>query len=297
MESVSPGISVSRSGPVLHIHLDRAEKRNAITRTMYEAMADALAEGDSDRAVRVILVSGAGEAFCAGNDLNDFLAGPPSGTEGPGFRFLRAISTAKKVQVAAIHGSAVGVGTTMLLHCDFVFAAPSTRLSLPFVNLGLVPEAASTLLLPRIAGHLRAMELLLLGEPIDAATALQWGLVTRVIDEDSLMDAATELAMRISALPPSAARLTKQLVKDDRTGIQLRIEQEGAIFAAQLRSPEFQEAGAAFFEKRKADFSRFEAALATDLPGRQPTSRSRPGRHLAGHNRAANRSDRPQERS
>jgi enoyl-CoA hydratase/carnithine racemase len=142
-------ITVSRIGCAVHIRLDRAGKRNAITRSMYDAMAEAIVEAEADETIRAVLFSGAGEAFCAGNDLNDFVADPPTGMDSPGFRFLRAISTAEKVLVAAVHGSAVGVGTTMLLHCDLVVAARSARLSLPFVTLGLVPEAASTLLLPR----------------------------------------------------------------------------------------------------------------------------------------------------
>jgi enoyl-CoA hydratase/carnithine racemase len=171
---------------------------------------------------------------------------------------LRAISAASKVIVAAIHGPVVGIGMTMLLHCDLVVAARSARLSIPFAKLGLVPEAASTLLLPRAIGHRRAAELVLLGDPIDAETALEWGLVNRVVDDQSLLDAARELTSRIGSLPPSAIRLSKELLRDDRAGIALRIQQEGSLFLAQLRSPEFQEAGTAFLEKRSADFSRFK---------------------------------------
>ena len=252
-----PGmVAVSRTDRTLHIRLDRPDKRNAVTRAMYDAMTGAIAQAEADDAVRVVLFSGAGEAFCAGNDLNDFLAEPPTGTSGPVFCFLRAISTASKVVVAAVHGSVVGIGMTMLLHCDLVVAARSARLSLPFTKLGLVPEAASSLLLPRAIGHLRAAELVLLGDPIDAATALQWGLVNRVVDDETLLDVAGELTSRIGSLPPSAVRLSKQLLKDDRAGIALRIQQEGNLFLAQLQGPEFQEAGTAFLEKRPADFSR-----------------------------------------
>jgi enoyl-CoA hydratase/carnithine racemase len=250
-------ISVEHIGHVLHIGFDRPNKRNAVTRSMYEAMTAAMAIAETDPAVRSVLFSGSGEAFCAGNDLNDFVADPPTGMESPAFRFLHAISTAQKVLVAAVHGAAVGIGATMLLHCDLVVAARSTKLSLPFVALGLVPEAASTLLLPRAVGHLRASELLLLGEPIDAETALRWGLVNRVVDDEKLIDAAMELATRAASLPPSAVRLTKQLLKDDRGGVAVRIEQEADIFVERLRSPEFQEAASAFLEKRPPDFSRF----------------------------------------
>jgi enoyl-CoA hydratase/carnithine racemase len=141
-------ITVNRIGRALHIRLDRADKRNAVTRSMYEAMTEAIAIAETDPAIRAVLFSGAGDGFCAGNDLNDFVGDPPTGMESPAFRFLYAISTAQKVLVAAAHGAAVGIGTTLLLHCDLVIAGRSARLSLPFVSLGLVPEAASTLLLP-----------------------------------------------------------------------------------------------------------------------------------------------------
>jgi enoyl-CoA hydratase/carnithine racemase len=200
-------VDVSRTGGVLHIRLNRPDKRNAITRSMYEAMADAVAIGESDDAIRVVLFSGAGEGFCAGNDLNDFLAHAPKGTEGPAFRFLRTISTATKVLMAAAHGNAVGIGATMLLHCDLVVAAHSVRLSMPFVSMGLVPEAASSLLLPRAIGHMRAVELLLLGETIDAATALRWGLVNRVVDDTELMEVCRpSKAASISAALMAAVR-------------------------------------------------------------------------------------------
>jgi enoyl-CoA hydratase/carnithine racemase len=255
---MSQEINVSRIGHALHIRLDRADKRNAVTRSMYEAMVDAIAEAETDEAIRAILFSGAGDGFCAGNDLNDFLADPPTGTDGAAaFRFLRAISTAKKVLVAAVHGAAVGIGTTMLLHCDLVVAARSAKLSLPFVALGLVPEAASTLLLPRAIGHRRAAELLLLGEPIDAETAFRWGLVNRVVEDETLIGVAIEVVTRVGSMPPSAVRVSKQLLKDDRGEVAERIEQEAGIFVDRLRAPEFQEAASAFLEKRAADFSRF----------------------------------------
>jgi enoyl-CoA hydratase/carnithine racemase len=250
-------ITVNRIGRAFHIRLDRADKRNAVTRSMYEAMTEAIAIAETDPAIRAVLFSGAGGAFCAGNDLNDFVGDPPTGMESPAFRFLRAVSTAQKVLVAAVHGAAAGIGTTMLLHCDLVVAARSAKLSLPFVALGLVPEAASTLLLPRAVGHLRATELLLLGEPIDAETALRWGLVNRIVDDERLIDTAMELVTRVASLPPAAVRLTKQLLKDDRGGVGVRIEQEADIFVDRLKAPEFQEAASAFLEKRPPDFSRF----------------------------------------
>jgi enoyl-CoA hydratase/carnithine racemase len=254
---MSQAITVSRIGRALHIRLDRADKRNAVTRSMYQAMVDAIAEAENDEAIRAILFSGAGDGFCAGNDLNDFLADPPTGMDSPAFRFLRAISTAKKVLVAAVHGAAVGIGTTMLLHCDLVVAARSAKLSLPFVTLGLVPEAASTLLLPRAIGHRRAAELLLLGEPIDAETALRWGIVNRVVEDGTLIDVAIGVVMRVGSPSPSALRLSNQLLKDYRGGVAERIEQEASIFMDRLKAPEFREAASAFLEKRAPDFSRF----------------------------------------
>ena len=254
---MSQEITVSRIGHALHIRLDRADKRNAVTRSMYEAMVDAIAEAETDEKIRAILFSGAGDGFCAGNDLNDFLADPPTGMNSPAFRFLRAISTAKKVLVTAVHGAAVGIGTTMLLHCDLVVAARSAKLSLPFVTLGLVPEAASTLLLPRTIGHQRAAELLLLGQSIDAETALRWGLVNSVVDDATLIDVAIEAVTRICSLPPAAVRLSKQLLKDDGGDVAARIAQEAGIFMDRVRAPEFQEAASAFLEKRAPDFSRF----------------------------------------
>jgi enoyl-CoA hydratase/carnithine racemase len=257
MPEVAQEVEVSRTGAVLHIRLNRADRRNALTWPMYSAMSDAIADGEADGGIRTILFSGSGEAFCAGNDLNAFMADPPSGTDGPVFRFLRTISAAKKVLIAAVHGACVGIGATMLLHCDFVVASRDARLSFPFMNLGLIPEAASTLLLPRAIGHLRAAELLLFGKAIDAETAMQWGLVNRVVDPEALTAAADELTSLIGSLPPGAVQLAKGLMKDDRTGISARIEQEAGIFVDRLASPEFREAGTAFLERRPADFSRF----------------------------------------
>jgi enoyl-CoA hydratase/carnithine racemase len=222
-------IEVTRSGPVLNICPNRPASRNALTWAMYEVMSEALADAETDAAMRVIQFSGAGDGFGAGNDLGAFLAAPPSNLDSPAFRFLRTISTVSKVLVAAVHGAAVGVGTTLPLHCDLAVAARSARLSLPFVNLGLVPEAASTLLLPRAVGHLPAAELLLLGKPIDAETALRWGLVNRVVDDDGLMAIVEELISDIVTLPPAAVRRSKALLKDDQAGVAQRIEQEGTI--------------------------------------------------------------------
>jgi enoyl-CoA hydratase/carnithine racemase len=243
-------VEIIRDGPVMHIRLNRAHKLNAVTRAMYDAITEALGVAEVDDGITVVVISGAGDAFCAGNDLADFLAYPPASTDAPAFRFLYAISSATKVLVAAVHGAVVGVGATMLLHCDFVVAARNTSLSVPFVELGLVPEAASTLLLPRAVGHARAAELLLLGNPIDAETAAQWGLVNRVVDAAELMAAAGAIASRIASLPAASVRLTKALLKGDQSAVARRIEQEGAVFLDRLRGDDFQQKAATFLANR-----------------------------------------------
>jgi enoyl-CoA hydratase/carnithine racemase len=219
-------------------------------------MADGIAAAEADPAIRVILLCGNGESFTAGNDLKDFTDPPPQQGERASARFLRLISTAAKVVVAAVQGPAVGIGTTMLLHCDLVVAAESARLQLPFVNLGLVPEAASSLLLPRLIGYRRAAEMFLLGQPLPAAQALDWGIVNRVVPDAELATAARALAAEIAARAPAAVRHTKALLKSPKTSVPERMAEEGAIFAAQLRSPELKEAVAAFYGKRKPDFSK-----------------------------------------
>ena len=254
------GIASARRGAVAEIVFDRPDKRNAITVAMYAAMADALDAAEADDAVRVVLFHGNGGAFTAGNDLQDFLAHPPDGPDVPVFRFLRSLAGARKPLVAAVQGPAVGIGTTMLLHCDFVLAAEDARFALPFVNLGLVPEAASSLLLPRLAGYQRAAELLFLGDPFDAATALRLGLVGRVLPEGELLAAARSLAGRLAGKAPEALRATKALLKSACATVAGRMEEEASVFTRQLHSNELKEAVAAFFEKRPPDFSRAPSA-------------------------------------
>ncbi|HEY0836095.1 MAG TPA: enoyl-CoA hydratase [Azospirillum sp.] len=255
---MSEHITVSRSGGVLEIRLDRADKKNAITTAMYRAMADALDRADADPGIHAVLFSGAGDSFTAGNDLNDFLAAPPVLTDSPGGRFIKTIATARKVLIAAVHGSAVGIGTTLLLHCDLVYAGRSARLSLPFVKLGLVPEAASSLLLPRLVGHQRAAELILLGEPFDADTAHTLGLVNRVVEDADLLATARAAAAAIAALPPSAVQQSKALLKTNAASVAECMADELKHFAAQLRSAEFREAASAFLEKRPPNFAGLE---------------------------------------
>jgi len=242
-------VLVSQADGVCELRLNRPDKRNAITLAMYDALWDAIVRAEADDSVRAILLSGAGAGFTAGNDLHDFVSHPQTGDHGP-VRFLRLLPKIHKVLIAAVHGSTVGIGVTMLLHCDLVLAARSTRLSMPFVKLGLVPEAASSLLLPRLIGHQRASELLLLGVPIDAATALNLGLVNRVVEDDVLLEEARTLARSVAEQPAGALRATKQLLKSE-TGMSARIEEELQAFQERLGSAEFKSAVQAFFGKNR----------------------------------------------
>ncbi|HVW70616.1 MAG TPA: enoyl-CoA hydratase [Steroidobacteraceae bacterium] len=246
---MSDQISVATADGVCEIQLNRPEKRNAITQAMYAALIDALNEARADESVRVVLVSGAGASFTAGNDLKDFLSAGELGDENQAVRFLRLLPTFRKVLIAAVHGQTVGIGVTLLLHCDLVVAARSTLLSMPFVKLGLVPEAASSLLLPRAIGHHRAAELLLLGTPVDAAAAQSLGLVNRVVEDEALMEEARKLARAVAAQPPSALLATKRLLRSEVGSVSGRIEEELEAFRTQLGSAEFKAAAQAFFGK------------------------------------------------
>jgi len=248
-------ILTSIADGILTITFNRPDKKNALTGAMYAALADTLEAAETDGTVRVILFTGNGGAFTAGNDLQDFLTNPPEGENTPVFRFLRAISMASKPMIAAVSGVAVGVGTTMLLHCDLAYAAENAKLSLPFVNLALVPEAGSSLLLPRMVGHHRAAELFLLGEPFTAATAKEYGIVNAVFPEDKLLGEAMTVARKIAAKPPTAVKLTKQLLRQAKGDVAGQMATEGAHFRAQLKSAEAREAMTAFFEKRPPKFA------------------------------------------
>ncbi len=248
----------SRDG-VLCIEIDRPEKKNALTAAMYQGMADAIKSAEADAKVRVVLIHGKPDVFTAGNDLQDFLDNPPRDDARPVFQFLYGISRAQKPIVAAVAGVAVGIGTTMLLHCDLVYAAPNARLQLPFVNLGLVPEAASSLLLPALVGYQRAAELLMLGEPFDAHKAREIGLITDVVPADRLFDTAMAQARKLVEKPAASLRLTKQLLKQAQAeAVAQRIKLESDHFGVRLASPEAKEAFSAFLEKRKPNFSAFD---------------------------------------
>jgi enoyl-CoA hydratase/carnithine racemase len=251
-------ITTQAADGVLTITFDRPAKKNAITAAMYGLLADALRRAADDPAIRVVLFAGHPAVFTAGNDLEDFLKTPPSGDESPVFRFLHAISTAEKPLVAAVRGAAVGVGTTMLLHCDLVYAGLNARFSLPFTQLGVCPEAASSLLLPRMVGYHHAAEKLLLGEPFGADEALAIGFVNQVLDDDAVLAHAEGVAAKLAALPASSIRTTKWLMKNDDGGAIIdRMAKENQAFRDLLASPAAKEAMSAFLEKRKPDFRQF----------------------------------------
>ncbi len=249
-------VLVSRDGAVLTIIMNWPDKKNALTGAMYGAMADALASAASDTSVRVVLITGTGDAFTAGNDLGDFVDAPPTGGDSPVIRFLVALSSASKPVVAAVNGLAVGVGTTMLLHCDLVYAGHSATFSVPFVNLALVPEAASSLLLPRRIGHARAAELFLLGGRLDARQAEAMGLVAAVFDDDRLVDEALRRARALATKAPTAVRATKALMKRGDEFVADRMQAESELFRLQLKSSELKEAIQAFREKRAPNFDK-----------------------------------------
>ncbi len=255
---MSEHVVVTLDAGVLEIRLNRPEKKNALTRDMYAAMADAMAASNEDKAVRALLLTGTGDAFTSGNDIRDFQARATTNAESSSGRFLPTISTLKKPLVAAVNGMAIGIGTTMLMHADLIVAARSAILRMPFTPLGLVPEAGSSLLVPQAIGLRRANALLLLGEAIDAATAADWGLINAVVADEELMPTARAMAARLAALPPEALRQTKALIKAGAPGLQERMAEELVLFRQRVASPEAGEAFAAFVEKRKPDFSRFE---------------------------------------
>jgi enoyl-CoA hydratase/carnithine racemase len=251
-------IKTELNGGVLTVALARPEKKNAITQAMYAALSEATERARTDDAVRVLLFRAEGDSFSAGNDIGDFIA-IGSQTEQPFdmsvFRFLKALADLDKPAVAAVRGRAVGIGLTLLLHCDMVVAAEDALLSVPFVNLALAPEAASSLLLPQALGHQRAFELFALGEPLDGRTALAWGLVNRAVPAAEVEATAADLAARLAARAPNSLRKTKRLMRDAEA-LWRRMQLEGEAFGSQMKSPEAMEAFMAFTQKRAPDFSK-----------------------------------------
>jgi enoyl-CoA hydratase/carnithine racemase len=257
-------IATERTGSILRIQLNRPTKRNAMTSAMYLALAGIFNEAANDQNTRVVLWHGAGDSFCAGNDIEDFLKNPPPPGESPQARLMNALVNFDKPLVAAVHGAAIGGGTTMLTHCDFVYAGESTQFQMPFINLAVVPEFGSSYSVPARIGHVRAAELILLGVPFDARRAAELGLVTQVISDKDVLTRATETSGKLAAKPARALQASKRLMNQPfREQIKAAMEAENEEFSAQVRSEDAKEAFTAFLEKRKPDFTRIIKSPAT----------------------------------
>jgi enoyl-CoA hydratase/carnithine racemase len=254
-------ILTERSGTILRIQLNRPEKKNAMTSDMYVTLAELLNAAAKDEQIRVVLWHGAGDSFCAGNDVVDFLKSPPGSGETPQARLMKALVNFDKPLVAAVHGAAIGGGTTMLTHCDFVYAGDSAKFQMPFVNLGVVPEFGSSYSIPAWAGHIRASELFLLGLPFGATRAAELGIVTRVVPDQKLLATATETAQQLAAKPAGALRASKRLLKRTaREQLEQAMRVENEVFAELVRSADAKEALTAFLEKRTPDFTNSKEA-------------------------------------
>jgi enoyl-CoA hydratase/carnithine racemase len=257
-------IVTEQAGSILRVQLNRPTKRNAMTSAMYLALAGIFSEAANNEHTRVVLWHGAGDSFSAGNDLEDFLKNPPGPGNFPQARLMEALVNFDKPLVAAVHGAAIGGGTTMLTHCDFVYAGESTKFQMPFINLAVVPEFGSSYSVPARIGHLRAAELILLGGPFDARRAAELGLVTQVIPDKDVLARATETAGKLAAKPPRALQASKRLMKQPfREQIKAAMKAENEEFSAQVRSEDAKEAFTAFLEKRKPDFARTVKSPAT----------------------------------
>lgn len=259
---MTPHIRTGTLNGVATIEIARPEKKNALTAEMYTAMADALDAAQAEGAVRAVLFTGQPGIFTSGNDIEDFMSRQPGqGSEAAGspvFRFLSTLADFEKPVVVAVTGAAIGIGTTMLLHCDFVYVSDEARLAMPFVSLGLVPEFASSLLVPQLMGPRRAAEKLLLGDPFNGEQAVECGIANAVLPAGELLNHARRTAERFNHLPPGAVRDAKRLMRaPQRDLVRQTILSEGAIFSQRLRSPEAIEAFQAFFQKRRPDFSAF----------------------------------------
>ena len=251
-------IRTATANGVATIEIARPEKKNALTQAMYSAMAEAIAAAEADAGVRAVLITGQPGVFTSGNDLEDFMQRPPTGEDSPVFQFMLALANCGKPVVAAVTGGAIGIGTTMLLHCDLVYVSDEARLAMPFVSLGLVPEYASSLLVSQRVGQAKATELLLLGEPFTGETAVDLGIANAVLPAGEVVNHARRMAERFNALPPGAVRESKGLMRRaQRELVKDTISAEATLFAQRLRSPEAMEAFQAFFQKRKPDFSKF----------------------------------------
>ncbi|WP_415766689.1 enoyl-CoA hydratase-related protein [Pseudomonas sp. ZB1P45] len=248
---MSDAIQFERERGLLILRLNRPDKKNALTRAMYSHLAEALKLADSDPEINAVLITGSTECFTAGNDIADFIQQPPSNLDSPVFQFMLTLLECRKPVIAAVAGAAVGIGTTMLLHCDLVYVSRDARLRMPFVNLGLCPEFGSSLLLPRLLGQAKAAELLLLGEGFSGEQAARWGIATEALGSgEAALAKAREMALRFESLPPEAVRISKQLMEaPDREQLRKAIEEESALFTQRLRSPEAIAALSAFINR------------------------------------------------
>jgi len=250
-------IVTERSGSILRVQFNRPAKKNAMTFAMYNTMADLFNTTANDDSVRVVLWHGAGDSFCAGNDLEDFLKNPIGPSDSPQSRLINALINFDKPIVAAVHGAAIGGGTTMLTHCDFVYAGESAKFQIPFINLALVPEFGTSYSIPAWIGYLRAAELIQLGQPFDAQRATELGLVTRVVPDQKLLATATETAQKLAEKPAGALQACKRLMREPvRHHLEKAAKLENEEYSVRLRSADTKEAITAFFEKRPPDFTR-----------------------------------------
>jgi len=248
-------IITERSGHIMQIQLNRPEKKNAMTLAMYNTLADLLSDAAKDDRIRVVLWHGAGDSFSAGNDIEDFLKNPPGAGESPQARLIEALINFDKPIVVAVQGAAIGGGTTMLTHCDFVFAGESAKFQMPFVNLALVPEFGTSYSVPARIGYLRAAELVLLGLPFDAKRAAELGLVTRIVADQQVLPTAIGAAQHLTAKPPAALQSCKRLMRSStREPLERAVKLENEEFSVRVRSAEAKEAFTAFIEKRKPNF-------------------------------------------
>jgi enoyl-CoA hydratase/carnithine racemase len=257
-------IVTEHAGSVLRVQFNRPTKRNAMTSAMYLTLAGIFNEAANDESTRVILWHGAGDSFCAGNDIEDFLKNPPGAGESPQARLMEALVNFDKPIVAAVQGAAIGGGTTMVTHCDFIYAGESTKFLMPFINLAVVPEFGSSWSMPSRIGHMRAAELILLGTPFDGRRAAELGLVTEVVSDKDVLATATETARKLAAKPAGALQASKRLMKQPfRDQIKAAMKAENEEFSVQVRSADAKEAFTAFLEKRKPDFTRTVKSPAT----------------------------------
>ena len=253
-DTMQQQILVHEADGVLELCFNRPGKKNAITGAMYDALTAALLDAAERTAIRVVLIAGSGETFTAGNDIKDFLGMTGGLGDTPPSRFIHAIATFTKPLVAAVHGPAIGVGATLLLHCDLVYASPDASLLVPFVDLGLVPEAGSSMLLPMRVGYARAAALLMLGEAMDAQEALAAGLVNAIVPVDALHGHARAKALKLASKPPGALAATRALMRGDLGALHAHMRQESAAFSQALKGAEAKEAFTAFLERRQPNF-------------------------------------------